>query len=185
LSDANDEDRVRSFVQALNAGTPGDAQAGLRVFKARPVSTIDQAYGAELAKSLQALPLNSWTALQTPRRLARDPRDRSASGCPGGFCAEVPHNSRELEGCQRERPASPETTRRARGGASVRPDVSAARPRESLSRHLPGTGNSRTGASCHPRRRARLARRPANRRGSKWGWDTLGRIHEILNTLKI
>ncbi len=65
LSDANGEDRVRSFVKALNAGTPGDAQAGLRVFKARPVSTIDQAYGAEFAKSLQALPLNSWTALQT------------------------------------------------------------------------------------------------------------------------
>jgi hypothetical protein len=65
LSGTNDEAEVRSFVNALNAGTPGDAKAGLRVFKARPVSTIDQAYGADFAKSLQSLPLNSWSAVQT------------------------------------------------------------------------------------------------------------------------
>ena len=65
LSGANDEAEVRNFVNALNAGTPGDAKAGLRVFKARPLSSIDQAYGADFTKSLQSQPLNNWSALQT------------------------------------------------------------------------------------------------------------------------
>jgi PPIC-type PPIASE domain len=65
LSGNSSEAEVQAFVTALNAGTPGDAKAGLRVFKTRPVSSIDQAYGADFAKSLQALPLNRWTALQT------------------------------------------------------------------------------------------------------------------------
>lgn len=65
LSGENNEADVQAFVTALNAGTPGDAKAGLRVFKARPVSSIDQAYGTDFGKSLQALPLNRWTALQT------------------------------------------------------------------------------------------------------------------------
>ena len=65
LSGTNGEAEVREFVQALNAGTPGDAKAGLRVFKTRPVANIDQAYGADFTKALQALPLNSWAALPT------------------------------------------------------------------------------------------------------------------------
>lgn len=65
LSGNDSETEVQAFVTALNAGLPGDAKAGLRVFKTRPVSSIDQAYGADFAKSLQALPLNRWTALQT------------------------------------------------------------------------------------------------------------------------
>lgn len=65
LSGSADEADVRAFVKALDAGTPGDAKAGLRVFKTRPVSSIDQAFGADFTKSLQELPLNSWTALQT------------------------------------------------------------------------------------------------------------------------
>ncbi len=65
LSGTNDEAEVRAFVAALNSGTPGDAKAGLRVFKARPVSTIDQAYGGDFTRSLEALPLNSWSALPT------------------------------------------------------------------------------------------------------------------------
>jgi hypothetical protein len=65
LSGDNSEAEVQAFVTALNAGMPGDAKAGLRVFKTRPVSSIDQAYGTDFAKSLQALPLNRWTALQT------------------------------------------------------------------------------------------------------------------------
>jgi len=65
LSGGNDEAEVRSFVNALNAGTPGDAKAGLRVFKARPLSSIDQAYGADFTRSLQSQPMNSWSALKT------------------------------------------------------------------------------------------------------------------------
>ena len=65
LSGNNSEAEVEAFVTALNGGMPGDAKAGLRVFKTRPVSSIDQAYGTDFSKSLQTLPLNRWTALQT------------------------------------------------------------------------------------------------------------------------
>ncbi len=65
LSGRNGEAEVRSFADALNAGTPGDAKAGLRVFKARPLSSIDQTYGADFTRSLQSQPLNTWSALQT------------------------------------------------------------------------------------------------------------------------
>lgn len=65
LSGTNGETEVRAFVKQLVAGTPGDAKAGLRVFKNRPVSTLDQAYGADFTKAVQAVPLDTWTALQT------------------------------------------------------------------------------------------------------------------------
>lgn len=53
-----------AFAAALNAGTPGDARAGLRVFKARPHPTIVQSYGAEFAAALEALPVGPWRALR-------------------------------------------------------------------------------------------------------------------------
>ena len=59
------EAAVRAFVEALNAGTPGDAQAGLRVFKARPRSNVVHSFGPELAKSLDELPTGKWRALPT------------------------------------------------------------------------------------------------------------------------
>ena len=59
------ESAVRSFVGALNAGTPGDAKAGLRVFKARPDANLDQSFGAGFAKRLATTPLDTWTAMQT------------------------------------------------------------------------------------------------------------------------
>jgi hypothetical protein len=65
LSSDTSESAVRSFVAALNAGTPGDAQAGLRVFKGRPHSNLLQSYGAEFATMLEALPPGKWHALQT------------------------------------------------------------------------------------------------------------------------
>lgn len=65
LSGTGTEAAVRAFVKDLNAGTPGDAQAGLRVFKNRPVATIDSAYGAEFTKALQEQPLNVWAAQNT------------------------------------------------------------------------------------------------------------------------
>ena len=55
LSGTNAEAAVRAFVEALNAGTPGDAKAGLRVFKGRPQSNVVQSYGAEFAKALVAI----------------------------------------------------------------------------------------------------------------------------------
>jgi PPIC-type PPIASE domain len=58
------EAAATAFAAALNAGTPGDAKAGLRVFKARPQPTLVQSYGAEFAQALAALPVGQWRALR-------------------------------------------------------------------------------------------------------------------------
>jgi len=65
LAGENSEAAVRGFVAALNSGTPGDAKAGLRVFKGRPYSNLVQSYGADFAKMLEESPPNEWRALQT------------------------------------------------------------------------------------------------------------------------
>ena len=65
LAGQNDEAVVRAFVADLRNGTPGDAKAGLRVFKNRPVPTIDQAYGPEFTKALSGLAVGEWNALST------------------------------------------------------------------------------------------------------------------------
>ncbi|HEY0463143.1 MAG TPA: hypothetical protein VGC79_02990, partial [Polyangiaceae bacterium] len=54
LSGDNSEATVREFVLSLNNGTPGDAKAGLRVFKARPHSNLVDSYGADFAKTFEA-----------------------------------------------------------------------------------------------------------------------------------
>jgi hypothetical protein len=59
------ESAVRAFVKALNAGTPGDAQAGLRVFKGRPHANLVQSYGPEFVKAFEALRPGEWRALPT------------------------------------------------------------------------------------------------------------------------
>jgi hypothetical protein len=59
------EAAVRSFVGALNAGAPGDAKAGLRVFKDRPHSNLVQSYGADFPKELEEASTTEWHALQT------------------------------------------------------------------------------------------------------------------------
>ncbi|MGQ0698523.1 MAG: peptidyl-prolyl cis-trans isomerase [Panacagrimonas sp.] len=65
LAGDKSEAAARTFVSALNAGTPGDAQAGLRVFKDRPHANLLQSYGPEFAKALEALPTGEWQALQS------------------------------------------------------------------------------------------------------------------------
>ena len=59
------EATVRAFVDALNAGTPGDAKAGLRVFKGRPHGNLVEGYGADFAKALEAAPVGEWRAQPT------------------------------------------------------------------------------------------------------------------------
>lgn len=59
------EATVRAFVQTLNNGAPGDAKAGLRVFKGRPHANLVESYGAEFAKALEASPVGEWQALAT------------------------------------------------------------------------------------------------------------------------
>jgi hypothetical protein len=66
LSGDNSESAVRSFVNALNAGKPGDANAGLRVFKDRPHASIVQSYGNEFAEALTHSSTGQWQALPTP-----------------------------------------------------------------------------------------------------------------------
>jgi len=56
---------VRGFVDALNAGTPGDARAGLRVFKGRPHANLVESYGPEFAKAFEQSPAGEWRALPT------------------------------------------------------------------------------------------------------------------------
>jgi hypothetical protein len=65
LSGDNSEAFVREFVKALNGGTPGDAKAGLRVFKGRPHSNLLESYGAEFAKALEASEPSVWQTLRT------------------------------------------------------------------------------------------------------------------------
>lgn len=62
LSDDSSEAAVRTFVDALNAGTPGDAKAGLRVFKGRPHANLVQSYGIEFTKALEESPIGQWRA---------------------------------------------------------------------------------------------------------------------------
>lgn len=61
------EDAARRFAAALNAGTPGDARAGLRVFKGRPHANIVQSYGEGFALALEQLRPGEWRALGDER----------------------------------------------------------------------------------------------------------------------
>jgi len=65
ISGDTSEAAVRAFVDALNSGTPGDAKAGLRVFKGRPRVNLVQSYGPEFAKALEESPAGEWRALPT------------------------------------------------------------------------------------------------------------------------
>lgn len=65
LSGESSETTVRDFVKALNEGAPGDAKAGLRVFKGRPHSNLVQSYGQDLADALAKAPPGQWQALLT------------------------------------------------------------------------------------------------------------------------
>lgn len=65
LSGDKSEAATRSLATVLNAGTPGDTKAGLRVFKDRPRENLVQSYGSEFAKALDESPPGEWRALPT------------------------------------------------------------------------------------------------------------------------
>jgi hypothetical protein len=65
LAGDSSEAAVREFVKALNSGTPGDARAGLRVFKGRPHANLVQSYGPEFARALVESQPGKWYALRT------------------------------------------------------------------------------------------------------------------------
>jgi hypothetical protein len=54
------EAAIRAFADTLNAGAPGDAKAGLRVFKGRPRDNVVQSYGADFAKALDRATPGEW-----------------------------------------------------------------------------------------------------------------------------
>ncbi len=85
LSDDNGEAAARAFVKELNSGTPGDAKAGLRVFKGRPHDNLVQSYGPEFAKLLEAGPVGEWRALPTPQGLRVMRLDGIAQAKPANF----------------------------------------------------------------------------------------------------
>jgi len=60
----SNEQAVKDFVKALNAGEQPELQAGLRVFRDRPVDSVTQTYGQPFATALAALSPNVWQALQ-------------------------------------------------------------------------------------------------------------------------
>lgn len=59
------ENAVRTFASALNAGSPGDARADLRVFTKRPRENLVQSYGEEFARELEVVPPGEWRAMKT------------------------------------------------------------------------------------------------------------------------
>jgi hypothetical protein len=61
----NSEDAARQFASALNAGTPGEAQAGLRVFDDRPRPNLVTSYGEEFARELESAQSGEWRAMPT------------------------------------------------------------------------------------------------------------------------
>jgi hypothetical protein len=65
LSGDTSESAVRSFVDQLNTGTGGEAQAGLRVYKDRPLSNLTQSFGAGFPKALEEIPPGQWRAVRT------------------------------------------------------------------------------------------------------------------------
>ncbi len=85
LTGDNSEATVRSFVQALNSGTPGDAKAGLRVFKGRPHANLVQSYGPDFAKALETSTPGEWRALQTREGWRAMRLDASALPKPASF----------------------------------------------------------------------------------------------------
>jgi len=83
LNGEADESAVRAFVARLNGGSAGEANAGLRVFKGRPLANLSQAYGEGFAEELGRGPAGEWRALRTSEgwravRLTRETAARPA-----------------------------------------------------------------------------------------------------------
>lgn len=85
LSGDSSEAAVRAFVTALNSGTPGDASAGLRVFKARPHASLVESYGQEFARTLVQSPPDTWQALRTRDGWRAMRLDAVVPGKPAAF----------------------------------------------------------------------------------------------------
>lgn len=85
LSGDAGETAIRAFVEALNGGMPGDAKAGLRVFKGRPHGNLVQSYGADFAKTLEAAAPGQWLALQSRDGWRAVRLETASPAKPGNF----------------------------------------------------------------------------------------------------
>ncbi len=85
LSGEPTEAAVRGFVDRLNGGTRGDADAGLRVFKDRPYDNVAQSYGPDAAQALESSPPGSWQALRTRDGWRAMRLDGASSARPAEF----------------------------------------------------------------------------------------------------
>jgi hypothetical protein len=63
LAGDNSEGAVRAFAEMLNRGNAGELNAGLRVFKARPLPNVAQGYGEAFAQALAQAPAGEWRAI--------------------------------------------------------------------------------------------------------------------------
>ncbi|HEY8880651.1 MAG TPA: peptidylprolyl isomerase [Roseateles sp.] len=79
------EASVRAFVDTLNNGAPGDAKAGLRVFKGRPHGNLLQSYGEGFAKALESATPGQWLALQSREGWRAVRLDAVNGAKPAGF----------------------------------------------------------------------------------------------------
>lgn len=79
------EATVRAFVDTLNNGAPGDAKAGLRVFKGRPHGNLLQSYGEGFAKALEAAAPGQWLALESREGWRAVRLDAATGAKPASF----------------------------------------------------------------------------------------------------
>lgn len=90
LAGSPGEAEVRAFVAQLNGGLPGDAKAGLRVYKGRPHANLVQSFGADFAGALESLPPGAWQALRTREGWRAMRLDAVTPGRPAVFEALRP-----------------------------------------------------------------------------------------------
>ena len=121
LSGDTSEKAVREFVQALNGGTPGDAKAGLRVYKARPRPNLVQSFGEEFAATLEKSAPGVWQATKTKegwravRLNGTTPPKPPSTSRSAEWCFRTTRTKRPRK-CERPRCASsPRSTDQVRG----------------------------------------------------------------------
>jgi PPIC-type PPIASE domain len=85
LSGDKSDGALHAFVASLNAGTPGDVQAGLRVFKDRPLDNLVQSYGRDFVTALDASRVGEWVALPSREGLRAMRLDSITPAEPADF----------------------------------------------------------------------------------------------------